>query len=190
MRQYIHFNKMKNIILLAVLFISFGLFAVKSETVNHRIQPKETLFRISLMYNSTVNDIIRANPGLNPKTITTGAMIKVPKDTKIRDAEFVASFLNDKPIIYTPISQIAKIISTEKPKTAEANPVMTKDDTQASSDNPFLTPSEPRTIAAANEIPVSQEAEQPASADNSAIEDDENPFMSPKGRSEAPKEQK
>jgi LysM repeat protein len=182
---------MKNTILLAVLFISFGLFAVKSETVNHRIQPKETLFRISLMYNSTVNDIVKANPGLNPKSISAGTTIKVPKDTKVRDAEFVQSFLSDKPVIYTPISQIAKLISTEKPKTAEAAPVTTDDNAQASNENPFLTPSEPRGGPIADEMPiVDTKLVQPASADNSTMEDDENPFMSPKPKSEEPKEHK
>ncbi len=72
-----------------------GLFASGGkEIIDHRIEGKETLFRISLMYNSTVADILEANPRISPKHIHTGMVVKVPKNTKMRDPAFVASFLN------------------------------------------------------------------------------------------------
>ncbi|MCW3125171.1 MAG: hypothetical protein JWO03_829 [Bacteroidetes bacterium] len=199
-------TKMKKLILFVALFTSIGLFAAKNvESVNHKVQPKETLFRISLMYNSTVNDILEANPGLTAKTLAAGAVVKVPKDTKMRDPEFVATFLGEKPVFIS-ISQIATQVKTNRPlpaktttsqeaapaeKKAEAiksavteTPVQASISAQAKEDeNPFLTPSEARTGPIADEQPIKEEKiAEPASADNGQIED-ENPFMSPRERS-------
>ena len=139
---------MKRITLLLSLLISIGFSAsAAKEIIRHRIEPKETLFRIALMYNSTVNDIVKANPGMNPKSISSGTVIKVPKDTKIRDAEFVESFLNGKPE-FPPISQVATLITREKPfENHIANNTTSARSSQPrkEDDNPFLTPAEPRT---------------------------------------------
>jgi LysM repeat protein len=184
-------SNMKNIALIAALFISVGLFAATAkETVNHRVEPKETLFKISLMYNSTVNDIIQANPGLTPKTMHAGATIKVPKNTKIRDAAFVETFLTDK-LVFTPINKIATLIKTESPVAAKAKTVSTEptasisSQTRAYDENPFLTPSEPRSGPAADEQPnKEQQIAQPATASGKDEEvEEENPFVTPKQKS-------
>ena len=180
-------SKMKNIPLIAALFISIGLFASSAkETVNHRVEPKETLFKISLMYNSTVNDILEANPGLSPKTVHAGAVIKVPKDTKMRDAAFVETFLSDK-LIFTPISKIATLIKVESTIPAKAGYVEISYTTEGDG-NPFLTPSEPRSGPAADEQPVKkQRITEPATANKNADAEEENPFVTPKRKSPAAK---
>jgi len=84
---------MRKIILIALFFAMTRIYAGGIEIVNHLVRPHETVFRISLMYNSTVNDIVEANPGLKPNEVRSGMTIKVPKDTKQRDSVFVAAFL-------------------------------------------------------------------------------------------------
>jgi len=47
-------------------------------TVPYRIMAGDTLFSIAIRFNTTVNDIIRANPGINPFNLRVGQIICVP----------------------------------------------------------------------------------------------------------------
>ncbi len=47
-------------------------------TVPYRIMAGDTLFSIAIRHNTTVNDIIRANPGINPANLRVGQVICVP----------------------------------------------------------------------------------------------------------------
>lgn len=109
-------------------------YAGNKEMVRHRIQPKENLFRISLQYNSTVADIVRANPGLNPDKVRSGTTIKIPKDTKIRDVAFVAAFFKTKTLPSMDAKQATAI-----PPTQTVNPEDILED-----ENPFITPPKKR----------------------------------------------
>lgn len=44
----------------------------------HTIQPKETLYSLSIRYNVPATDIIRANPGLSVETFRYGQTIRIP----------------------------------------------------------------------------------------------------------------
>lgn len=85
-----------------VLFLAFILATLhmsasgRIEIIHHLVKPHENLFRISLVYNSTVYDIVKANPGLKPDFVRSGATIKVPAGTKVRDAAFVEALLSGK----------------------------------------------------------------------------------------------
>lgn len=202
-------------------------FAAKDAgMVSHKIQPHETLFRISLMYNSTVSDIEKANPGVDARRIHEGAVIKVPRNTKMRDPEFVASFLNENHYSEAPVEQVAARITVataksapaerprqismpaqqpapksdireEKPsndakaepvkpamepgtasKKAVAEPVSTSNFT--GDENPFITPSDPRPSASADE----QHAKADTDKNKADDSEDENPFVTPRGKTE------
>lgn len=208
-----------------------GAFAAKDAgVVSHKIQQHETLFRISLMYNSTVGDIQKANPGVDAKHIRYGAVIKVPRDTKMRDPEFVASFLNESHYNESPIEQVASKITVtterstpverprqvsmpaqqpapkmdirqEKPANgAKADPAKPTEDPGSaaqkpaiapasssnfnSDENPFITPSDPKPSAAAEE----QHAKANESSAKDADTEDENPFVTPKQKAEDAKD--
>ncbi len=45
----------------------------------HLIEPKETLFSVSKMYNVTVDNLKNANPGLDAATFQIGKTIRIPK---------------------------------------------------------------------------------------------------------------
>lgn len=42
------------------------------------IQPGDTLYRIAMMYNVTVEDILDANPGIDPRYLRVGQRICIP----------------------------------------------------------------------------------------------------------------
>ena len=44
----------------------------------HTIQPKETLYSLSIKYSVPATDIIAANPGLSTSTFTIGKNIRIP----------------------------------------------------------------------------------------------------------------
>lgn len=45
---------------------------------NHQIEAKETLFSVSRMYNVSIDDLKRANPGLNESAFSIGRIIQIP----------------------------------------------------------------------------------------------------------------
>lgn len=46
--------------------------------IYHTIQPKETLYRLTTIYNVTGEDILKANPGLSVNTFNAGKTIRIP----------------------------------------------------------------------------------------------------------------
>lgn len=44
----------------------------------YTIQPGDTLFRIAQMFNTTVDAIIRANPGIAPNSLRVAQIICIP----------------------------------------------------------------------------------------------------------------
>ena len=49
----------------------------------HTIQPRETLYSLSIRYEVPATEIIKANPGLSTATFTIGKTIRIPKETAI-----------------------------------------------------------------------------------------------------------
>lgn len=161
-------------------------FAAKDAgMVSHKIQPHETLFRISLMYNSTVSDIEKANPGVDARRIHEGAVIKVPRNTKMRDPEFVASFLNSNHYNEAPVEQVASRITTttEKSQPAErprqvSMPVAKLNKPAVNEEKPTMTVKAAEPKAAIEQQPVAEKTEtKPVASAN--FSGDENPFMTP-----------
>lgn len=50
----------------------------KTEYIYHTIEPKETLYSLSVKYGVSAEEIVRANPGLSTKTFTIGKTIRIP----------------------------------------------------------------------------------------------------------------
>ena len=128
---------MKKLILTALVLSALHTYGSGGkEMVSHQVQPRENLFRISLQYNSTVADIIHANPGLNPDHVRSGTTIKVPKDTKIRDVAFVATFFKGK------ASPILQSKEAAMPPASQAN----NQEQILDDENPFVTPKKRKSI--------------------------------------------
>ena len=130
---------MKKLLSILLLSAFIKLSAATGEIVTHKVQEGENLFRISLMYNSTIDDITAANPSTNLKAVKQGMTINVPKDTKVRDAAFVANILNNKSgstatvPAATPAPVVKPIVAPKpqsKPAMAEATPTKQKEITK------------------------------------------------------------
>lgn len=50
----------------------------ESSFIYHTIQPRETLYRLTVIYNITAEDILKANPGLSTSTFNAGKTIRIP----------------------------------------------------------------------------------------------------------------
>lgn len=61
--------------------------------IYHTITKGETLYAIARQYNSGVESIIRANPGIKPSKLARGAVIRVP--VKVSNSEDTPSTSND-----------------------------------------------------------------------------------------------
>ena len=46
--------------------------------LNYVIQPGDTLYKISQMYGVTVQEVIDANPNVNPYNLYVGQIIQIP----------------------------------------------------------------------------------------------------------------
>ena len=66
----------------------------------HTIQPKETLYSLSLRYSVPATAIIKANPGLSTSTFTIGKTIRIPA-TQIEDLATTKTQSVTKEIEYT-----------------------------------------------------------------------------------------
>lgn len=51
--------------------------------IYHTIQPRETLYSLSIKYSVPATDIIAANPGLSTKTFTIGKNLRIPSKSSI-----------------------------------------------------------------------------------------------------------
>lgn len=58
--------------------------------INHIVKKQETLYRISKMYNVTIDDIVAINPGLTPN-IKIGQIIKIPRksDSPVKEEQII-----------------------------------------------------------------------------------------------------
>ena len=119
------------------------------EIVKHVIQPNETVFHLSLVYNSTVADIVHVNPGMVAEKIRSGSTIKIPQNTKIRDAAFVEAIFRKKTIrIYKPQQlpdPTPAQVSQQQQKPKDAAIAQAPQDTQED-ENPFVAPRKKKSI--------------------------------------------
>ena len=92
MKKYRHL-----IILFALILFTAVVNAQNSEYINHKVAQGQTLFSISKMYDTTVEAIVKNNPG-SAKKLSIGQVLRIPKskaDNKstdnggvIRDGKF------------------------------------------------------------------------------------------------------
>jgi LysM repeat protein len=86
---------MKNIIVVLIVLIASGCVSTPIYTgprppisrqvvsgIQHRVEPKQTLWRISRMYNVDIDDILRANNIAENATIEIGQVLLIPNRLK------------------------------------------------------------------------------------------------------------
>lgn len=76
-------STLKRVMCSALLVSLFPLTATaQTAKGEHTVQSGETLYHISKVYGTTIEDILTLNPGLTAATLKTGAVIKIPAVTK------------------------------------------------------------------------------------------------------------
>ena len=58
-----------------------------SEYIYHTIQPKETLYAVAKLYNSSMQEVIDANPGLSNLNFSIGKIIRIKKNQALTSKE-------------------------------------------------------------------------------------------------------
>ena len=70
----------RTLLILAILLMSMAANAQKSNYVSHTVSQGETLYAISKRYNTTVDAIIKFNPGCAEK-LSIGQKLIIPRNT-------------------------------------------------------------------------------------------------------------
>lgn len=95
----------------------------------HSIQPKETLFSVSKLYNVTVDDIAENNPGVSAENFKIGTVIRIPINSprRLTDAaalssrqEFRAHKVQGKETLFG----LSKQYGVSMQEIADANPII------------------------------------------------------------------
>ena len=87
----------------------------KQEYVKYKVKKKETLYSISRQYGLTVQDLLKANPGLTT-SIKTGQVIKIPR--KVVTDKYLTHNITSK----TKIKKLAKLYGIPVYDITDANP--------------------------------------------------------------------
>jgi hypothetical protein len=175
---------MKKFLLLLTLSASIQIFAAgDKDIVHYKVIKHDNIFRISLVYNSTQEDIMAANPGVDPHRLIPGSILEVPQNTKIRDAAFVMAMLNGhmpvateapvavaKEAVKEPVKEAVKEVTKPQPAAVQT-PKMEQPSPKMEEEKPFAVPmTEDENPFVA---PATKKAEAPAIAPET---EDENPF--------------
>jgi LysM repeat protein len=83
------------------LFVTvFAAFITTStlfgQTTAHEVKQGETLYRLSVMYGITVEQILNANPGLSAQTLQIGNIVKIPSTSMIAEKGKTQPQANEK----------------------------------------------------------------------------------------------
>ena len=81
-------KKLRNICVAALLLLSLGATADALAESRHVVQPGQTLFRIAKKYGVSVDDILKANPGISVTSVPTGVTLIIPDATDVPIVDF------------------------------------------------------------------------------------------------------
>lgn len=86
---------------------------VEQSYVYHTITAGETLYAIARQYNSDVESIMRANPGIKPTKLSKGAVIRVPSQKEVTEEKQVVA-KNDE--VEVTVEETVQEVETPKKK--------------------------------------------------------------------------
>lgn len=91
---------------------------------NHLIEAKETLYSVSKMYNISVEEIKKANPGLDENTFKIGRTIRIPvfNDSVSKNDSYASPFLEHKVVKGETLYSVSKIYDVPVEALLKGNP--------------------------------------------------------------------
>ena len=112
--------------LLVILIVSISTNAQESNIIMHTVNKGQTLYSISKLYGTTVEDIVKMNPE-SAATLSVGQLLRIPGKTDKKENEAVVRKSNDGTIYHTiqsgeTLYRLSKMYGITTQEICDANP--------------------------------------------------------------------
>ena len=112
--------------LLIILFVSLSINAQDNNIITHTVSKGQTLYSISKLYGTTVEDIVKLNPE-SAITLSVGQQLVIPGSSNDNDKKSVVKKNNDGSLMHTiqsgeTLFRLSKLYGITTQEICEANP--------------------------------------------------------------------
>ena len=112
--------------LLTILFISLSINAQENNIITHTVNKGQTLYSISKLYGTTVEDIVKMNPE-SATTLSVGQQLRIPGNSKENEKKVVVKKNNDGTLYHTiqsgeTLYRLSKLYGIPTQEICDANP--------------------------------------------------------------------
>ena len=112
--------------LLVVFFCSFSINAQESNIITHTVNKGQTLYSISKLYGTTVEEIIKMNPE-SVTTLSVGQILRIPGNTTEKKNEAIVRKSDDGKLFHTiqsgeTLYRLSKLYGITTQEICDANP--------------------------------------------------------------------
>lgn len=112
--------------LLVVFFCSFSINAQESNIITHTVNKGQTLYSISKLYGTTVEEIIKINPE-SVTTLSVGQILRIPGNTTEKKNEAIVRKSDDGKLFHTiqsgeTLYRLSKLYGITTQEICDANP--------------------------------------------------------------------
>ena len=112
--------------LLIILFASLSINAQENNITTHTVSKGQTLYSISKLYGTTVEDIIKLNPE-SATTLSIGLQLRIPVNSKDNEKKSAVKKNNDGSLMHTiqsgeTLYRLSKLYSITTQEICDANP--------------------------------------------------------------------
>lgn len=120
-------TRLKQTLLIATaLFLSLGMNAQERNLIIHTVNKGQTLYSISKLYDTTVEDIVKKNPGCDVK-LSIGQQLRIERGTNKEKWSILSNRNNDGTISHTiqsgeTLYRLGKIYGIDPQEICDANP--------------------------------------------------------------------
>lgn len=119
--------KFKQIVILVfALALHTSIIAQENNIITHTVNKGQTLYSISKLYNTTVEEIVKINPE-SATTLSVGQILKIPRNTQTYTPKTIVNKENDGKIYHTiqsgeTLYRLGKIYGIAPQEICDANP--------------------------------------------------------------------
>ena len=114
------------ILVLAIVMMTMTANAQNSNYVSHTVAPQETLYSISKRYNTTVEEVIKFNPGCAEK-LSIGQKLIIPRNTVDKEKSGKTHTIKPGETLY----RLSKMYNVTTDEICAANPGLSKNNFKA-----------------------------------------------------------
>ena len=112
--------------LLIILFVSLNINAQENNVITHTVSKGQTLYSISKLYDTTVEDIVKMNPE-SAITLSVGQQLRIPNNSNDNEKKVVVKKNNDGSLQHTiqsgeTLYRLSKLYGITTQEICDANP--------------------------------------------------------------------